>query len=109
MGDVAIKVCIRERLAPLRASPARSMSLSKALAKPQIMLSFIVLATAWTDSKSPGLAAGKPASMTSTFSLSSAFAILIFSSRVIEAPGLCSPSRNVVSNIINLSFIKTQF
>ena len=100
---------MRDRLAPFSAAPARSMSLSKARARPQTILSLMTLATACTDSKSPGLAAGNPASMTSTFSRSSAFAILTFSSRVIDAPGLCSPSRNVVSNIINLSFIKTPF
>ena len=100
---------MRERFAFLSASPARSISLSSARAKPQTILSFITLATACTDSKSPGLAAGKPASITSTFRRSKALAILTFSSRVIDAPGLCSPSRRVVSNIINLSFIKTPF
>ena len=67
---------------------------------------FIVFATALIASKSPGLAAAKPASITLTPNFSSCFAILIFSSWVIDAPGLCSPSRNVVSNIINLFFIK---
>ncbi|CAK0780068.1 hypothetical protein CCP4SC76_7200008 [Gammaproteobacteria bacterium] len=43
---------------------------------------------------------GKPASMTSTRIRSSALAILTFSSLVMEAPGLCSPSRRVVSKII---------
>ncbi len=97
---------MRDCCAPLNASPARSMSLSNARAKPHTVLSLMMLATACTASKSPTLAAGKPASMTLTFSLSKALAIRTFSSRVMDAPGLCSPSRKVVSNIINWSFIK---
>ena len=98
-----MKVWIRPELAGLRASPARSMSLSRARARPHTVLSLMLSATALTASKSPGLAMGKPASITSTCIRSSALAILTFSSRVIEAPGLCSPSRNVVSKIIKLS------
>ena len=45
------------------------------------------------------------ASMTSTFSLSSCLAMRIFSSRVMEAPGDCSPSRKVVSKIMSWSAI----
>jgi hypothetical protein len=55
--------------------------------------------------KSPGLATGKPASMTSTRIRSSTLAMRTFSSRVMDAPGLCSPSRNVVSKMIKRSFI----
>ena len=36
---------------------------------------------------------------------SSALAMRTFSSAVIEAPGLCSPSRRVVSKIISLSLL----
>ena len=57
-----------------------------------------------TDAKSPGLETANPASITSTFSFSKALAIRSFSSLVIEAPGLCSPSRNVVSKIMSFSF-----
>jgi hypothetical protein len=66
-----------------------------------MVLSLMILATAWTASKSPSLAAGKPASITSTRMRSSWRAIRSFSSLVIEAPGLCSPSRIVVSKMIN--------
>jgi hypothetical protein len=44
-----------------------------------------------------------PRSHTSTRMRSNALAIRIFSSRVIDAPGLCSPSRKVVSKIMSLS------
>mgnify|MGYP001558394529 CR=1 FL=1 len=47
----------------------------------------------------PDEAAGKPASMMSTFKRSSCLAISSFSSGVREAPGHCSPSRSVVSKI----------
>jgi hypothetical protein len=48
-----------------------------------------------------GLAMGKPASITSTRIRSSILAMRTFSSLVIDAPGLCSPSRKVVSKMIN--------
>src|SRR5487761_1798311 len=43
---------------------------------------------------------GKPASMTSTPSAASAWAISIFSLMFMLAPGDCSPSRSVVSKIV---------
>jgi hypothetical protein len=43
---------------------------------------------------------GKPASMTSTPRAASARAISIFSPRFMLHPGLCSPSRRVVSKMI---------
>ena len=52
-----------------------------------------------TASKSPGEAIGKPASMTSTFSRASWWAISSFSAVLSEMPGDCSPSRRVVSKI----------
>jgi hypothetical protein len=96
---------MRDELAPFRASPARSMSLSNALASEQIVASLMVLATAWTASKSPCEAMAKPASITSTRIFSSTLAMRIFSSLVIDAPGDCSPSLRVVSKIISLSDI----
>ena len=105
IGDVARKVWIRKDFAGFSASAAQSMSLFNALAKPQTVLSVINSDTDLTASKSPGLAIGKPASIISTCIFSNAFAIRSFSSLVIEAPGLCSPSRKVVSKIINLSCI----
>ena len=56
-------------------------------------------ATAFTASKSPCEAIGKPASITSTPSFSSWCAITSFSSRFMLQPGDCSPSRRVVSKI----------
>ena len=69
------------------------------------MLPFIDDAIFFTASKSPLLAIGKPASITSTFSFSKIFAILSFSEGFIDAPGLCSPSLRVVSNITNFSLL----
>ena len=96
---------MRDETAGFSASPARTISFSSARARPHTVLSLIIEATAFTDSKSPGLAIGKPASITSTRIFSSALAIRTFSSLVMDAPGLCSPSRKVVSNIISLSFV----
>jgi hypothetical protein len=52
-----------------------------------------------TAAKSPSEAMGKPASMISTPISSRREAISSFSSWVMVAPGLCSPSRRVVSKI----------
>src|ERR1700758_3229589 len=81
------------------------MSLSFARASEQTVLPLIIDAIVWIESKSPFELAAKPASITSTFIRSSCFAIRIFSSLVIDAPGDCSPSRNVVSKMISLSAI----
>ena len=59
-------------------------------------------AMAWTASKSPGDAIGKPASMTSTPSRASWCAISSFSAVFSEIPGDCSPSRRVVSKRMTL-------
>src|SRR5256884_4906126 len=53
--------------------------------------------------KSPSEAIGKPASMMSTPKPSSFRARRTFSSRFIEQPGDCSPSRKVVSKIFKRS------
>src|SRR5262249_7637239 len=58
---------------------------------------------ALTAAKSPLDDAGNPASITSTRNRSSYRAMRIFSSLVIDAPGLCSPSRKVVSKTIKWS------
>ena len=58
---------------------------------------FVSLAMRWTASKSPGEAAGKPASITSTLRRTSWRATSSFSAAVRPAPGACSPSRSVVS------------
>ena len=56
--------------------------------------------TAW---KSPSEVIGKPASITSTPMSSSISATSSFSSKVMVAPGHCSPSRSVVSKITTRS------
>ena len=101
-GDVAMKVWMRLRGAAASASAAREISRSFARDSEQTMDSLIVPAMALIASKSPGEEAAKPASITSTFSRSSWRAMRIFSSRVIDAPGDCSPSRKVVSKMISL-------
>src|SRR5574343_902245 len=105
IGEVAMKVWIRPDLAGLIASPARRMSFSLARASEQTVESLIACAIEWIESKSPGEAAAKPASITSTRIFSSCRATRIFSSLVIDAPGLCSPSRRVVSKITRCCFI----
>ena len=102
-GEVAINVWMRARSAPLRASAAREISRSLARESEHTVESLMVFAISWTASKSPLELAAKPASITSTLSRSSCLAIRSFSSRVMEAPGDCSPSRKVVSKMINLS------
>ena len=105
IGEVAMKVWMRERFAGFSASAARSTSSALARASEHTTLSLMTAATACTAAKSPGLATAKPASITSTLSRSSASAMRTFSSSVMEAPGDCSPSRKVVSKIIRWSFI----
>ena len=104
-GLVAMKVWMRQDFAPFSASTPREMSRSLARHRPAIVDSLTTFAMARTASKSPLDAAGNPASMTSTRMRSSCRAMRSFSSRFIDAPGLCSPSRMVVSNMIKLSFI----
>ncbi len=105
IGLVAMKVWMRPLLAGRIASPALVTSFAFARASEHTVESLIAWATARIASKSPGEAAAKPASMTSTRMRSNCFATRSFSSRVIEAPGLCSPSRSVVSKITKCSFI----
>ena len=94
---------MRPLAAGLIASPAARMSFSDTRAKEQTVLVLMVSAMARMASKSPGLAAAKPASITSTRRRSNWRAMRIFSSLVMDAPGLCSPSRKVVSKIIKRS------
>ncbi|MNC16322.1 hypothetical protein D3C75_641750 [compost metagenome] len=105
IGLVAMKVWIRPLLAFFSASAARSMSPSSARDRLHTVLSLMVSAIAFTASKSPGLAMAKPASITSTRMRSSALAMRSFSSLVMDAPGLCSPSRSVVSNMMTRSLL----
>ncbi len=106
-ADVAMKVWMRARAAPLSASAAREMSRSLARDSEQMVESLMAPAISCTASKSPLELAAKPASITSTLSRSSWRAIRSFSSLVIEAPGDCSPSRKVVSKMISWSAMWT--
>ena len=83
---------------------AVSMSSFSALARPQISAERPAFAIRRTPSCSPFEVIGKPASMTSTPSLSSACAIWSFSSGMSETPGVCSPSRSVVSKTLTILF-----
>ena len=98
-GEVDRKVWMRGRSAGRKASQARSISLTVARASPATALSLTRLAILFTASKSPRDAIGKPASMTSTPKRSRTSATWIFSSRFMEQPGDCSPSRRVVSKM----------
>ena len=71
----------------------------------QITGSRTASATACTASKSPLLLAAKPASIISTPSRSSWRAICTFSIMFRLTPGVCSPSRSVVSKNTTLSAI----
>src|SRR5208283_3368146 len=82
------------------ASHALFISCSLALASPAIVAPCTSDAVLCTASKSPGDAMGKPASIMSTPSFTSCRATCSFSSTFMEAPGDCSPSLNVVSNIL---------
>ena len=68
-------------------------------ARPQITGPSTPREIASTASKSPGEVIGKPASITSTPSRASCWAISTFSAVLSEMPGDCSPSRSVVSKM----------
>ena len=99
MSLVAMNVWMRGRSASLTAFQAASMSCLLVRARPQMTGPSTSRAIACTDSKSPGEVIGKPASMTSTPSRASWWAISSFSCLFSEIPGDCSPSRRVVSKI----------
>ena len=92
-------VWMRLCLANLSASTATSMSFCTARLRAQMVGQVTALEISTTELKSPGLETGKPASITSTPSSSSAFATWIFSTVLSWQPGTCSPSRRVVSNM----------
>ena len=99
MSLVAMNVWIRGRAASRTAFQAASMSCLPVRASPQMTGPSTSLAIACTDSKSPGEVIGKPASITSTPSRASWWAISSFSCLLSDIPGDCSPSRSVVSKI----------
>src|SRR5947209_14372938 len=103
-GEVAITVWTRPRLPNFTASAQRSISFGFARDRPAMTEFFERLAISLTAWKSPSEVIGKPASMTSTPMSSSISAMSSFSSKVMVAPGHCSPSRKVVSNMMTRSF-----
>src|SRR5450759_1102958 len=107
-GDTPMPVWMRGRLAPDSASAATSMSLATARDRAHTTAaSPISVPMRRTESKSPGLETGKPASITSTPRRTSCRAISTFSPVFMEAPGDCSPSRSVVSKILTRSMLLT--
>jgi hypothetical protein len=82
------------------ASIAASMSFLTLLVALQISASSLALAISLTASFSPAETAANPASMTLTPRASMALAMVSFFSFVRETPGVCSPSRSVVSKIV---------
>src|SRR5271157_1719609 len=99
MSDVDINVCILGCFAYFTASHALSISRLFARQRPATWQFLIVFAIMETALKSSSDAMGKPASITSTPSFSNCFATRSFSCVFIVAPGDCSPSLNVVSNM----------
>ena len=99
MSEVEMNVWIRGRSASLIAFQAASMSALWVRARPQITGPCTLRAISSTASKSPGEVIGNPASITSTPSRASCWAISTFSWVLSEIPGDCSPSRNVVSKM----------
>ncbi len=63
VSDVAMNTWMRRFPAGSMASQQRSMSLRAVRDSPQMTGPFTLWAMAWTASKSPSLAMGKPASM----------------------------------------------
>ena len=98
-----MNVWMRERSAGRSDSPARSMSAGLQRASAAITGRRISCAMSSTACASSSDAIGKPASMMSAPSASIWRASRIFSSVFIEKPGDCSPSRRVVSKMINRS------
>ena len=94
-----MKVWMRGRCESLIAPQAASMSALWVRARPQIAGPSTWREIASTASKSPGEVIGKPASITSTPSRASCWAISTFSAVFSEMPGDCSPSRSVVSKM----------
>src|SRR3954452_18360289 len=104
MSEVEMNVWIRGGSASRMASAADSTSAAWARASAAMTGPSTSRAMPCTASKSPGEAMGKPASMTSTSSRASWWAISSFSDGFSEMPGDCSPSRSVVSKITTRLF-----
>ncbi len=100
MGLVARKTWQRRWGASLSASQEAAMSPLLQRERLAMMGPSTWRLTPWMASRSPGEAAAKPASITSTPRSRSARATWSFCSRFIDAPGDCSPSRSVVSKMM---------
>ncbi len=106
---VATNTWMRLRDAGSKALADFSMSPSWQRASEQMVTPRMAWAISRTDSKSPGEAAAKPASMMSTRISRSARATLSFSRNVMLQPGACSPSRKVVSKMRTRSWVVCWF
>src|SRR5258707_834205 len=91
MSEVEMKVWMRGRWASRTAPQAASMSALWVRARPQTTGPSTLREISWTASKSPGEVIGKPASITSTPSRASCWAISTFSAVFSEIPGDFSP------------------
>ena len=99
MSDVAMNACTYDS----PASAAASMSPLFARASPHTCAERPSLQIILTARASPSDMTGKPASMASTPSPSSMRAISTLSSGESDTPGVCSPSRSVVSKTRTLT------
>ena len=106
--EVERKTWMRGFSAFSKAFAVASISFSSARERPAMLAPRISSAICLTDSKSPGEATGKPASITSTLSRASCRAISSFSLIFRLAPGHCSPSLKVVSKMISFSRCMTR-
>ena len=79
------------------------MSFLLVRAKPHNSAFKFALVIILTASRSPSDITGKPVSIASIPNSSSFFAMFNFFSGESETPGVCSPSRNVVSNILTFN------
>ena len=104
LSETPNPVWMRPRSAGRSASAAHSISFSRARVRPQIVTPRSSCASVFTLSKSPGELIGKPTSRMSTPIFTSCRAISSFSGVDSRTPGLCSPSRRVVSKTKTLSF-----
>src|SRR6266545_1627430 len=99
LGLVDRNTWMRECSASLTASKQRSTSPRLARDSPAMVAPWTVRAISRTASKSPWLATGKPASMTSTPRRASCSAISSLALAFRLMPGACSPSLRVVSKM----------
>src|SRR5659263_550793 len=100
-SEVETKVCTMSTPQSRHVSRSDFMT----LASPHTWRSSPASTLFFTDAFSPSDDIGKPASMISTPRLSSCRAMRSCSSNVSDTPGVCSPSRSVVSKILIFLFL----